>query len=346
MKAKILVNARSFGRRVTGVERYAREVTARLGNRIDLVGTSATQGFGGHCWEQIALPRRMNKGTILWSPANSGPLAVSDQVVTIHDLSVIDHPEWFERCFAAWYRFLLPRLAQRASVVITDSNYSKIRIQEGFRISEEKIIVAPCGVDVEKFRPQSESRHDLVRRKYALPKVYALYVGTLEPRKNLRRLLNAWAQVEEEIQPLELVIAGVSGRPFQKSQDHGSSVKRIQFVGYVADEDLPALYSGARMYILPSLYEGFGLTAIEAMACGTPVIASDTTAIPEVVAEAGLCVSPWDEAALGLAIVTLWRETGLSEELAGRGLRRMRTFTWEKTAALVEQAFDLARAKQ
>ena len=198
MKAKILVNARSFGRRVTGVERYAREVTARLGNRIDLVGTSATQGFGGHCWEQIALPRRMNRGTILWSPANSGPLAVSDQVVTIHDLSVIDHPEWFERCFAAWYRFLLPRLAQRASVVITDSNYSKIRIQEGFRISEEKIIVAPCGVDVEKFRPQSESRHDLVRRKYALPKVYALYVGTLEPRKNLRRLLNAWAQVEEE----------------------------------------------------------------------------------------------------------------------------------------------------
>lgn len=346
MDAQILVNARSFGRRLTGVERYSREVTSRLGSRVNLLGTSAAQGFAGHWWEQIVLPTKTRSGTILWSPANSGPLAVSNQVVTIHDLSVIDHPEWFESGFAIWYRILLPRLAKRANLVVTDSYYSKIRIHQGFRISKEKIIVAPCGVDREKFKPQSASRHDLVRRKYGLPKVYALYVGTLEPRKNLRRLINAWARVEAEIQSLELVIAGVSGRSFQKCQDYGSASMRIKFVGYVADEDLPALYSGARMYILPSLYEGFGLTALEAMACGTPVIASSSTAIPEVVGAAGLSVSPLDEVAIGTAMVTLWREAGLNEDLAQRGLRRIRAFTWERTAALVQQALDLAREKQ
>jgi len=100
------------------------------------------------------------------------------------------------------------------------------------------------------------------------------------------------------------------------------------------------------MYILPSLYEGFGLTALEAMACGTPVIASSSTAIPEVVGAAGLSVSPLDEVAIGTAMVTLWREAGLNEDLAQRGLRRIRAFTWERTAALVQQALDLAREKQ
>lgn len=345
MEAQILVNARSFGRRVTGVERYAREVSSRLGRRVKLVGTSTAQGFRGHWWEQTALPRETRSGAILWSPANSGPLTVSNQVVTIHDLSVIDHPEWFERGFAIWYRFLLPRLAKRARLVITDSYYSKIRIHQAFRISNRKISVAPCGVDRRRFKPQSAPRHDRVRSKYGLPKVYGLYVGTLEPRKNLRSLMNAWEQVEAEVHPLALVIAGTAGRSFRESQNYGLSSKRVRFVGYVAEKDLPALYSGAKMYILPSVYEGFGLTVLEAMACGTPVIASNSTAIPEVVGEAGLLVNPLDEVAIGKAMVAVWREAGLYDDLVQRGLQRAKTFPWDTTAGMVQQAIELAREK-
>lgn len=346
MEAQVLVNARAFGRRVTGVERYAREVTSRFGSKVSLLGTSAAQGFEGHWWEQTVLPKKAGRGTILWSPANCGPLAVTNQVVTIHDLSVIDHPEWFSRGFAAWYRFLLPRLARRASVVITDSHYSKIRIHETFRISVQKIFVAPCGVDLDKFRPQQANRLEFVRRKYGLPEAYALYVGSLEPRKNLRKLINAWERVEAEIHPLKFVVAGASGRSFREVQDYAESAKRIKFVGYVPDADLPALYSGARMYILPSLYEGFGLTVLEAMACGTPVIASSSTAIPEVVGQAGLLVNPLDEVAIGTAMVTLRREAGLHEDLVQRGLQRVKTYSWDRTAALVEQAIELAREIQ
>ena len=342
MGYQIVVNIRSLGRRVTGVERYTRAVTSQLGESVKLVGGSAAQGLRGHFWEQRTLPKLLGEGSILWSPANTGPVSVRNQVVTIHDLSVIDHPEWFDRRFAAWYGYFLPRLARNAKIVVTDSYHSMIRIQEVFRISKDKIIVAPCGVDRERFRPRASTEQDFVRKKYGLPEAYGLFVGTLEPRKNLHTLIRSWQRVKKMVAPLKLVIAGAGGGSFRRDLLSKQVEENLEWVGYVEDRDLPALYSGARMFILPSIYEGFGLAALEAMACGAPVIAANSSALPEVVGKAGWLVDPNDEEEIAAAILTLWQDDEMRRDLVHRGHQRAALFSWERTGRRVMKAIEMA----
>ena len=342
MGYQIVVNVRSLGRRVTGVERYTRAVISQFGDSVSLVGGSAPQGFRGHLWEQRTLPKLLREDSILWSPANTGPVSVRNQVVTIHDLSVIDHPEWFDRRFAAWYGYFLPRLARIARVVLTDSYHSKIRIHEVFRISSDKIIVAPCGVDRKRFRPRARKEQDFVRNKYGLPEAYGLFVGTLEPRKNLDALIRSWRRVKKTVAPLKLVIAGAGARSFRRFLFSKPAEENLEWVGYVEDRDLPALYSGAQMFIVPSIYEGFGLTALEAMACGAPVIAANSSSLPEVVGEAGWLVDPFDEEEMAAAILALWQNDEVRRDLVQQGYQRAALFPWKRTARVVWKAIELA----
>ena len=159
----VVVNGRFLSQPVTGVQRYAIEVTRRLEGRIRFAKPRmAGRGAAGHVWEQLVLPRYLTPGDLLWSPANTGPVRVPSQVVTIHDLSVIDHPEWFGRRFAAWYRWLLPRLARTVRVVLTDSEFSKSRIRSEFGLPELRVIVVQPGVDA-RFGLFPPDRFDGVR---------------------------------------------------------------------------------------------------------------------------------------------------------------------------------------
>jgi glycosyltransferase involved in cell wall biosynthesis len=293
--------------------------------------------MGGHIWEQLFLPGRVDRGEILWSPANTGPLVLSNQVITIHDLSFIDHPEWYHPIFAAWYNLLLPKLVHRARLITTVSSYMKIRILEAFRICETRVEVVPGGVDTQKFKPISTTEVSRVRQKYNIPYPYILVVGSIHPRKNMVNLFASWEEVYRRHPDIRLLVVGSrSGLfPVPDIQDIPSGVR---LAGYIDDADLPALYSGASAYILASLYEGFGLTLLEAMACGTPVIAANTTAIPEVVGDAGRLVNPLAVDEMAFAIDEVISDESISSSLVQKGYQRVGSFTWERSAHLL---FDL-----
>src|SRR5436190_21231443 len=194
---RVQVNGRFMRQRVTGMQRYAREIVARLGNRVELVEPSrAGHGIRGHLWEQVGLPCRL-RNSLLWSPCTTGPLGVCCQVVTIHDCAFQDRAECFTPRFAAWLQWLVPRLARRVRRILTVSQFSKQRIADICRVPLEKIHVVYNGVDP-RFRPATGEEISIVRAKFGLPEKYVLCVGSLEPRKNLPRLLEAWKLVSEQ----------------------------------------------------------------------------------------------------------------------------------------------------
>ncbi len=335
MLNRVVINGRFLARIVTGVERYASEISQRLGSRVQLIEPGpGFKGVFGHAWEQMVLPSMLVKGDLLWSPTNSGPLAVRDQVVTIHDLSFWDHPEWFEPTFAAWYRFLVPRLVHRTRIILTVSYFSYIRILDAFRISTNRVKIVPGGVDLQKFRPARQTDIDAIKSKFNIRDQYLLAVGTLEPRKNLEKLFQAWQRYASSFRPhLELVVAGGKGAAFRDIRLR-SLPAGVKLLGYVDEPDLRGLYSGALAYILPSVYEGFGLTALEAMACGAPVIASNTTALPEVVGRAGLYFDPTRVDEIWGAIEALYSSSSLRGSLIASGYKQAETFSWENSARM------------
>jgi len=320
----IVINGRFLNRRVTGVERYGREIVQLIGGNCRLERTRAN-GLRGHAWEQFILPRKLNPGSILWSPANTGPLMIRDQALTIHDLSPLEHPQWFRAAFAAWYRLFLPILARRVRKVFTPSETMKNKIMRRFEI--ENVLVTPNGVDCAVFHP------DAKQQKHDLPECYILFVGSLEPRKNLGILVRAWSEIKNDFKDIWLIIAGASGHVFRSSTL--PEAERVRTLGYVSEEDLPGLYAKATLLVLPSQDEGFGLTALEAMACGTPVVASDGGALPEVVGDAGLIFNLTNPDGLSTTMKRCLSDNDLRLSLKEKGLGRAKTFSWQKTAELV-----------
>ncbi|WP_324715314.1 glycosyltransferase family 1 protein [Carboxydochorda subterranea] len=340
----IAVNGRFLRQRVTGVQRYARELTRRLGPQVRLVAPGvAAEGLPGHLWEQAVLPARLSRRDLLWSPANTGPLAVARQVVTIHDLAAVEHPEWFSGAFARWYAIFWPRLVRRVEAVLTVSEFSKGRLVERFGLPPERVRVVPNGVD-ERFAPQEEEAIQTVRRRLGLPEAYVLMVASHDPRKNLARVLQAWRSIQKAYEGVELVVAGAAHRAFRVPQASepgpANSLSRVRFIGYVDDADLPALYAGARLFVYPSLYEGFGLPVLEAMACGVPVVTSATGPMPEVAGDAAILVDPHDPEAIADAVRRLLDSAQLRSALGSKGVARARLFTWDKAAAELRRALD------
>jgi glycosyltransferase involved in cell wall biosynthesis len=336
MASEIVVNGRFEGRRLTGVERYASEILRCLGPRVRVIKPTETLiGLRGHLWEQFLLPRALAEDEFLWSPANTGPLAVTRQDVTLHDLSVLDHPEWFAPSFRLWYLCMLPWLAKRARNVLTVSEHSRRSIIKRFKLPEEKVTAIPNGVNLRQFHPCDPAP---VRAKYELADRYILCVGSLDPRKNVERLLQAWSRLSD-IQELELVIVGSRSNVF-RPVDLGGSSRRTRFLGYVPDEDLPALYAGSTFFIMPSLFEGFGLTVLEAMACGAPVITSHAGALPEVAGDAALQVDPTSVEGMAEVMRLLLVDEGLRSQLRHKGMERACQFSWERSAEGIWQVIS------
>jgi glycosyltransferase involved in cell wall biosynthesis len=263
------------------------------------------------------------------------PLRQGKTVVTIHDLSFLRYPEGAEPKLRRYLSSVVPRAVSRADLVLGDSENTRNDIIEFLSVPPGKVEVLYPGVD-EIFRVVEDERVlSEVSSLYGLDFPYILTVGTVEPRKNLILLLDAYAALRKASDvPHKLVIAGGKGWLYEgvfRRVEELSLDEDVIFLGFVADQNLPALYSMADVFVFPSLYEGFGLPPLEAMACGTPVITSRTSSLPEVVDEAGLMVPTNDPDMLTETIGRVLNDPGLGEDLAKRGVSQARKFTWQAT---------------
>lgn len=261
-------------------------------------------------------------------------------VLTVFDLTPLTHPHCHLKSTIDVTRITM-RWAKRAKRILTFSNAVKDQLVSWFGFQEGRIIVTPLA-PAGHFKPQPRKRVEHVLRKYGLPKPLLIYVGVIEPRKNLVTLLRAFAKLKSSL-PHKLLLVGDVGW-------HGNmtliEVERLGLndsvirLGYVPDEDLPALICGADALVYPSLAEGFGLPILEAMACGTPVICSNAPALPEIAEGAALMFEAHDEQALADTIIRLISDNELHKELRLKGLERASQFSWEQTALLTLKAFE------
>jgi glycosyltransferase involved in cell wall biosynthesis len=255
-------------------------------------------------------------------------------ILTVHDLSFIRSPETAMPSLRRYLEIVVPRSIQRADFVLADSEATRQDILELYPVEAEKVAVLYSGVE-KRFQPvQDAAALAATRERYGLgDNPFILSVGTVQPRKNYQRLAEAFKRLDNP--DLRLVIAGGKGwldTPLYQSIRDLRLEDRVKFLGFVADADLPALYSSARVLAFPSLYEGFGLPALEAMACGTPVVASNVSSVPEVVGEAGLQIDPTDVEGLTEALRRLIEEEGLRSTLIAQGLERAKLFDWHQSA--------------
>jgi glycosyltransferase involved in cell wall biosynthesis len=267
-------------------------------------------------WYLGALPVAARKDDVLHVPGHRGPLlSPAPLVVTIHDLAVFRHPEAFNRWTRTYSRTFLPRLARSATRVIAVSDFTAQEAVELLGVEEERVRVIPHGVEA-PFEPEGAVAEG----------DYLLAVGTLEPRKNLPRVVLA-----AERAGVELRVVGA----------HGWGDVGVESAGFVSDDELARLYRGAACLVYPSVYEGFGLPVLEAMACGTPVVTSRNTALAELSGDAAVLVDPRDVDAIAAGIEEAVRRR---DELRAAGLERARSFTWEAAAHSTAEVYRVAAA--
>lgn len=255
-------------------------------------------------------------------------------VNTVHDLVYLRYPQTMQK---ANYRRLhqhLRRSCERADRIVTVSQFGARELSEQFGIAPEKIRVVYNGVDTEQFYPGTEGAEEF-RKAYGLPEHYFLYIGTLEPRKNLPGLLRAYAAGKPSFHGCKLVLAGARGWEYQeifRLVEELGLQDDVVFPGYLPFEKLRLLYAASSAFVFPSLYEGFGLPPLEAMACGVPVITSLAASLPEVAGDAALLVHPLDHEELADAMRRILEEEELRNTLREKGFRQVKQFSWDNAA--------------
>ncbi len=263
-------------------------------------------------------------------------------VLTVHDLIFRHLPHYHKRLNRWYLNWAMPLYVRRATHIIAVSEATRRDLMAAYGVPAERITVIYEAADP-RFGPRDLLTQQTIRANYGLPSSYLLYLGTIEPRKNLLRLLQAWEPLYLAGEAPPLVFVGKRGwlaDDFFVAVERSAAREGIMLTGYVLDDDLPALIAAATAFVFPSLYEGFGLPPLEAMACGTPVLCSDRSSLPEVVGDAALLFDPTEVEAIRAALRRLLRDEALREELSRRGLERARRFSWQRTA---EQTLQLYR---
>ena len=326
-----LVVHTSFPEPLAGLRATVRRASPLIRPERGLVGHAARLIW---CQTALRLSLRRERPAVLLNTLPEGVLRCRvPQVTIVHDLLPLLFPEEYPRQ-QYYFRHLVPALLAESQAVVADSDATRRLVLDAYGLPADRVHLVPCGYDATRFRPGGPVADDG-------GEPYVLYVGNLLPHKNLPRLIEAMARVADRM-PVRLVVAG-EGRPAHVQPLMTLSARtgaRVEWRRYVAPDDLPALYRGARLVALPSLAEGFGLTALEAMACGTPVLAANTSSIPEVVGNAGLLVDPREPDALAEAILRLLSDEPLRKELVARGLARAAGFSWERTARQILAVVD------
>jgi glycosyltransferase involved in cell wall biosynthesis len=257
-------------------------------------------------------------------------------LLTVHDLSFVHYPETFTPALVSYLNRVVPASIERATHVLADSEATRRDLETIWRVPAEKITVLYSGVH-ERFQPVTGSgKLAAARQKYGIgPAPYLFAVSTVQPRKNYTMLIRAFRPVAER-HPHHLIIAGGKGWLYEDvlaEVARQGLEERVHFIGFVADVDLPALYSDASLFVFPSLYEGFGLPLLEAMACGVPVVSSDASSLPEVAGDAAVLLSPHDQEAWSAALDRLLDDAPARTHLVASGFRQARRFRWQQAAA-------------
>ncbi|MEI7749611.1 MAG: glycosyltransferase family 1 protein [Candidatus Moraniibacteriota bacterium] len=294
---------------------------------------------------------RLLGGTDIFFMPNINFCAVSGRTklfVTAHDLSFEVCPETFSRKQRLWHFFVDPKgLFQRAHRIFAVSNSTRDDLMHRYGIVEHRIEVVRSGVDP-RFREYDRNDPNMlaVKEKYGLPYSFILYLGAFEPRKNIVAIVRAYNALRKarhpELSKTALVLAGVSGwkeRELLRAVDHSPFRGNIILPGFVEDDDKPAFYNLASAFVYPSVYEGFGFPALEALSCGTPVIASNSSSLPEVVGDAGILIDPHRPDELFRALESVLLDRKLRQTLRARGIARAKTFTWDVAAKRVSEVF-------
>jgi glycosyltransferase involved in cell wall biosynthesis len=348
---RFVLNGRFLNRPMTGVERFALELSralrAALSERglpelevvvpagadveeaaasLDMPGPIHALGrLHGHAWEQVDLVRATPEAWLL-NLCNTGPMARRRQMLVIHDAQFVLHPESYSFVFRSWYRTMLMVAARRAEAVFTVSNFSKTQLERFGIVPRGKAHVLRSGIDhLDVVEPDRSilATHGLDGRPYLLA------IGSLAPHKNLAMLVDAF--VSANLPEIDLVVAGGgNSRVFQ-----GAGLREaanIRYLGRVSDGELKALYGAAHAFACPSLSEGFGLTPLEAMRMGCPVVATTGGAVPEICGDAAVYADPHDPAAWSAALRRIVEDAALRTSLAARGRKRAATFTWQGAA--------------
>jgi glycosyltransferase involved in cell wall biosynthesis len=314
------------------VERWARELSTRLpalrpGAYAVLRPPPRLVHRAGHAWEQLVLPARAARlrAPLLLCPANLAPAASRNTVLVLHDAAALRHPGWYSGAYAAWQRRLLPILARRARRIVTVSEFSRRELAELLEVDPARLSVVPGGVD-ERFSPDADAAG--ARRALGLARPYVLCVASQTARKNLAALVPAARALAAD--GVELAVAGGHRPQFAAEQGLGG----LRLLGHVDDALLPGLYAGAEAFALPSLYEGFGLPVLEAMASGVPVLTTRAGALPEVAGGAARLVE--DPAAFAAELPALLADRAQRERRRAAGLERAARFSWDRTARAID----------
>ncbi len=301
-------------------------------------------------WEQTVLPALASRYRLdlLHSLHYTRPVFLPcASVVTFHDMTFFLFPQLHTLPKRLFFPVMMHLSARHAAALLANSENTRRDAMRVLKIPSQRISVTPLGIDA-AFRPiDDQALLEECRQRYRLPQRFILYVGTLEPRKNLPLLLNAYARLSQHGEDIPLVI---TGRPGWMYEDIFSQIKtlgiqeRVQFTGYIPAQDLPIVYNLAQVFVYPSLYEGFGFPPLEAMACGTPTITTAVSAMLELVGDGALLVPAHDEAALSETMLKVLDDPKLQQELSARGCRQAAKFTWNQTAQATLRVYQQVAA--
>lgn len=344
---------------VTGIGRYLRHLLLQL-NQI----SPPDLAFQALCLPDQTLPANIPRLVMTGPSAYAKPLGLLQQiwvppvvrrsgcdlyhytyydppwsagrpfVATCYDIEPLRHPELFSRKIVLYYRLFTLRL-RAARRVIVISEQTKRDLVELRGLAPERVQVAYLAAE-EEFRPIDDRQQlTAIRKHYSLPERYVLYVGNTRAHKNVGRIIEALALMQQRYADLGLAIVGAPdvGRPAVEHTIQRLGLQQtVRFLNRIPEQDLPLLYNGAQAFVFPSLYEGFGLPVLEAMACGTPVVTSDRASLPEIVGDAGIIVDPLDSSAIAAAILRLIEDRPAARQLAQAGIQRAQRFSWRRCA--------------
>jgi alpha-1,3-rhamnosyl/mannosyltransferase len=309
------------------------DVTALAGERVEIVDVSCSPFSLRQQWAIPSILRRL-RADLYHSPYYLMPYRPGvPTLLTVYDLIPLLFPEHVSRRARWLFRRTMSLALRSAAHVVAIPQNTRSDLQRVFSLRPEKTTFVPLAPDP-AFFPRTPAEIAAIRRKYDLPETFVLYVGSNKPHKNLVRLVEAWSHLTQYEIRFTLVITGIWDPRYPQARQlaEARGLENVRWLGPVPEADLPALYSAAAVFVFPSLYEGFGLPVLEAMACGAPVACSDTSSLPEVVGDAALTFFPTDPYAIAGALSRLLQDADLRADLRERGLRQAARFSWRRTA--------------